>query len=333
MLTSHSSPIRSKRFAFTPNYAIKNEFADPNIVSTLMTLGDKLRNHKYCEEAVLSTNNHSTELALKWILKHMTQSKQTPSITPRITQSTTVSSPILVAISPKQSKQNRNKYNSSIYNHKNSHKNNIIMDDLMETIECNIDENITTTYPPPLSIGKPSYNEEDEIISPTTITITPNNNSISNISNTNNRLLSTLLADTQEIIPMSPVTPTDEISLQYTPTPPSFGILNSSISHTDFNYNYNNNNNNNNKDKIYNILYIENHNLNLVLQFLNIKDRIMCSLLCKLMNNLVFNNSNFDDIWLTFNNNNNNNNNMQLNTAKTISERYYKNCVNINVKY
>eukprot|EP01084_Bolivina_argentea_P158062 275377_1 len=115
MLTSHSSPIRSKRFAFTPNYAIKNEFADPNIVSTLMTLGDKLRNHKYCEEAVLSTNNHSTELALKWILKRMTQSKQTASITSRITQSTTVSSPILVAISPKQSKQNRNKYKTRIF--------------------------------------------------------------------------------------------------------------------------------------------------------------------------------------------------------------------------
>ncbi len=56
----------------------------------------------------------------------------------------------------------------------------------------------------------------------------------------------------------------------------------------------------------------------------------MCSLLCKLMNNLVFHNCNFDDIWLTFSGNNKNK--MKLTKAKCIRERYYKNCVNVSIK-
>eukprot|EP01083_Nonionella_stella_P176370 616817_1 len=245
----HSSPVRSKRFSFNPNTLMQPLLgADPLIVSTLQALGDKLRDDKFCELAVISTNNQSVEIAIKWILNKMQKSRQTPSLKPKINQSTSNTSPILMAASPVATGMNV----------------------MMKSIKfCNMDEDVDeddrkledeeeaarkrlrhTHSIPPLSIGKSSYNEEDELmggVSATTtatlITITPTN-TIGNLSRARSLLspyAEMMEQDQDEIIPMSPSitmnmkqvdADSDDSDESRTPTPPSFayGFSNVSIS-------------------------------------------------------------------------------------------------------
>ena len=415
MLTSTSSPVRTKQFTFRPNHDLimkpSHQFADPAIVNKLMRLGDKLSDHQFCQNAVIATGNHSIEIALKWILDKMSFSKQTPYATPTmLPQSTSRPSPVLVAVSPtRRSSNNNNNDNDNIinYNHHNHINHNNFKS---EEMECTLEEYNNNTFhdkydkhiinyeqPPPLSIGKSSYNEDDDdLISPTTITITPNHSdSISlsqqqlqykqNINNTTTRrttahsllsptntnllqqhtetsILGVAIIDDQEIIPLSPITPyspttpttnhDDTSDDNNTPTPPSFGAAISALSSFSYSsFRGNNNNNNNNKinnNNNHNIQVIKGENMlnvlskdniDLIIKFLTPKERIKCALLNKMMRNVIYQSCNFNDVWLTFDvgeiyesMKDKLQSKIQLISAKSVNQRYYKNCINISMK-
>jgi len=140
------------------------------------------------------------------------------------------------------------------------------------------------------------------------------------------------LEDQQEIIAMSPYTPTDDEEEERTPTPPSFHNNISSIfssRHSLFV-----DIKNNTKENIFKILCHD--NLKQIISFLPIIERINLCICCKFMNNLVLNACNFDDIWLTFNMNEiykDGTGQIVICKAKSIRyKRYYRNCINVSIQ-